>query len=268
MKKLLLIAACVVIFILVISLAKDTIIKVSVENGVRLVTGLPLKIQSFKVGIAKTLVDIKGMKLYNPKGYPDKIMLDIPEVYVDYNLSDIIKGKIHLEEMRINLEEFIVVKNQNGELNLDSLKVAQAQKTGEGPEKKGKARAPDIQIDSLGLKIGKVIYKDYSKGPKPSVQEFNVNLNEKYTNITNPHSLVSLIVVKALMNTTIVRLTNFDLGGLKGAVSDTLASTQKIAVEGAQKAQEAVKQTTEALKKTTEELKDVFQLPFGGKQKE
>ncbi|UCH12062.1 MAG: hypothetical protein JSW18_04395 [Candidatus Omnitrophota bacterium] len=276
MKKALFIVIGIVVLIFVLAFAKDIIIKISVEKGVQFVTGLPLKMESFRAGIIKTLVGIRGLRLYNPKGYKDKIMLDMPEIYVDYDLPAIMKGKVHLEEMHINVKEFVVIKNEKGELNLDSLKVVQAQKEGKKPEEKEKGKAPEIQIDSLELKIGKVLYKDYSRGGEPAVREFDVNLNEKYTNIRDPYKLVSLIVVRALMNTTIASLANFDLGGLKGTVSGALASVEKIAVETAAKTQEAAKQavqkvgeaTTDAVKKTTEGLKDVFKLPFGGSKEE
>jgi len=190
--------------------------------------------------------------------------------------------------MRIDMKEFTVVKNEKGELNLNSLKVVQAQREGKRPQEKtaqeGK-KAPEVQIDSLGLKIGKVIYKDYSRGGKPSVQEFNVNINEKYENITDPYSLVSLIVVKTLMNTSIARLTNFDLGGLQGTVSDTLSSAQKVAAkaavqaeasvrEGAKQAQEAaaaaqkeaekaVMDAQKSMEDAAKQLQEKIKLPFG-----
>jgi hypothetical protein len=297
MKKVLYVVIGILIAVVVLSVFKDVLIKASVEKGTEIVTGLRLSIQGFKVGIIKTLVGIRNLKLFNPKGFQDKVMLDMPEIYVNYDLPAIFRGKIHLEEMRIDMKEFMVVKNKKGELNLDSLKVVKAQKEGEKPEEKdkGKVKIPEIQIDSLELKVGKVIYKDYSRGGAPSVKEFNVNINERYENITNPYSLVSLLVVKALMNTTIANLTNFDLQGLSGTVSETLASAQKLAteavvqagetikqttkvaqeaVQGTQKAaqatvgeaEEAVKETAGTLKKTTEGLTDMLKMPFGSKE--
>ena len=278
MKKTLTILIGVVVVLVVLSFVKDTLVKASVEKGVELVTGLPLKMRSLNVGIINTLVGIRNLRLFNPSGYKDKIMLDMPEIYVDYDLPALIKGKIHLQEMRIDLKEFTVVKNEKGELNLDSLKVVRTQKQGEKAQKQEAGKAPEIQIDSLALKIGKVIYKDYSGGGTPSVREFNVNLNEKYENITDPYSLVSLIVVKTLMNTTIARLTNFDLKGLQGSISDTLASTQKVATETAaqaketlnktavqvrEAAKEASKKAQETVQSTTETLRKSFKLPFG-----
>lgn len=266
MKKLFVVLIVVITMMLILSFAKDTIIKVSVEKGVELVTGLPLRTQSFKVGIVRQLVRVKNLRLFNPKGYKDRIMLDMPEIYVDYNLPAIIKGKVHLQEMRLNMKEFIVVKDEKGKLNLDSLKVVQAQKEGKKLGSEEKEKVPEIQIDNLELKIGKAVYKDYSRGGEPSIKEFEINLNERYKNIKNPYALVSLIVVKALKNTTIAGLTGFDLQGLQGTISDTLATAQKVAVKAVEKAQETVKETAETLKKTTETLTETLKFPFGSKE--
>ena len=287
MKKIIIIVTIVLVILLVLSFAKNIIAKTSVSAGVRAMTGLKLSMKSMNIGVFRTLIGIKELKLHNPPGFPDKLMVSMPEIYVDYDLGAFLKKKVHLEEMRLNLKEFTVVKNEKGELNLDLLKVVQAQKEGKKPQEQEKGKAPEMQIDSLELKIGKVIYKDYSRGRVPSVREFKINLNERYENISNPYTLVSLIVVKALMNTTIARLADIDLDGLQGTISDTLASAQKIATEAAvkaqeavketaektqeaakqasQKAQEAAKETTEILKKTTEGLKDKIKLPFGSK---
>ena len=131
--------------------------------------------------------------------------------------------------------------------------------------------APKIRIDYLHLKIGKAVYKDYSAGGAPSVREFNIGIDDTYTNIDNPNTLVSLIVVKALSGTAIASLANFDIGSLSSSVSGSLASAQK-AVTSAQAAVTSVmgkgnvtaaagataKDATEAVKKTAESLGGMF----------
>lgn len=266
-KKWIIIVAYVLAALLVLGVVKDFVIKVAVEQGVGIVTGLKLRMGSFRIGMINTLVDIRNLRLLNPPAFKDRNMVDMPRIYIAYNLPAIFGGKIHLKDAVINLKEFVVVKNEKGELNLDSLKVVQAQKTGEKPEAKAGGKAMQIQIDKLRLKIGKAVYKDYSAGGAPRVTEFNVNLDEEYTNITNPYALVSLIVVKSLANTSISRLTNFDIKGLSGSISDTLASANKMAAETAQKAQETVKQATDAAKKAQDAAKTLegaFKNPFGG----
>jgi hypothetical protein len=254
------------------------IIKTSVTTGVKAMTGLKLSIRSMNVGVFKSLIGINELQLYNPSGFKDKIMMDLPEIYVDYNLGAIMGGKAHLEEVRLNLKEFIVVKNEAGELNLDSLRVVK-ETEGEVAEKddgkKEKTEMPDIQIDLLALKIGKVIYKDYSKGGSPKVREFNVNIDERYENITDPQSFVRLIIVKALKNTTIASLANFNIGKLQKGLTDTVRKTAEKAMQAPGKAVEAGKdlieeKAAETAKETVGKAADTLKkfLPFGKKEKE
>ena len=230
------------------------------------------------VGVFKSLIGINELQLYNPSGFKDKLMMDLPEIYVDYNLGAIMGGKAHLEEVRLNLKEFIVVKNEAGELNLDSLRVV---KETEGEEaekddsKKEKTEMPDIQIDLLELKIDKVVYKDYSKGGSPKVREFNVNIDERYENITDPQSFVRLIIVKALKNTTIASLANFNIGKLQKGLTDTVRKTAEKALQAPGKAVEAgtdliEEKAAETAKETVGKAADTLKkfLPFGKKEKE
>jgi len=259
MKKLFVGIVIVVLILFVLSFAKDIIAKTAVSAGVRAITGLNLSMRSINIGILKTLVGINGLKLFNPVGFPDRLMMDMPEIYVDYNLGAIFRGKIHLRELRLNLKEFVVIKNESGQLNLDSLKVVKEKK-----QKRVRAEAAGImpfQIDVLELKVGKVIYKDYSGGTPPMVQEFNVNINERYENITDPYNLARLIVVRTLRKTIISRLANFDLGPLQDQLGKTLQEAGKIAEELGGKAlgdvatkaqgaaQEAAEKAGEAIKK-------------------
>ena len=277
-RKIITIPAIVLVVIIALFFGKNMIIKTSVTTGVKAMTGLKLSIRSMNVGVFKSLIGINELQLYNPSGFKDKLMMDLPEIYVDYNLGAIMGGKAHLEEVRLNLKEFIVVKNEAGELNLDSLRVV---KETEGEEaekddsKKEKTEMPDIQIDLLELKIDKVVYKDYSKGGSPKVREFNVNIDERYENITDPQSFVRLIIVKALKNTTIASLANFNIGKLQKGLTDTVRKTAEKALQAPGKAVETGKdlieeKAAETAKETVGKAADTLKkfLPFGKKEKE
>jgi hypothetical protein len=269
-RKVIIIPAIVFAVLIALFFGKNMIIKTSVTAGVRAMTGLKLSMSSMNVGIFKTSIGIEELQLYNPPGFVDELMIDVPEVYVDYDLGAFIEGKTHLEEVRLNLKEFIVVKNTDGQLNLDSLKVVKAEE--EEVIKKGKkekTKMPELQIDVLELKIDKVIYKDYSKGTPPKVKEFNVNINERFENITNPKTFGRLIILKALKNTTIARLTNFDVGRLQEKVTETVKkATEEVrettdkAVEVGKDIEEKIKETArEKVKKAADTIKKI--LPFG-----
>jgi uncharacterized protein involved in outer membrane biogenesis len=254
MKKIGIIIVVAVIICAALFGMRNIIAKVGIEKASEVVIGLKIGVGSLDMDIAKTTVDIKGFRLYNPKGFEDKIMVDMPEIYVDYDLPAVLKGRIHMYDMRLDLKECVVVKNKDGKLNLDSLKAVQDLAMEKKPGQVSKDAAPDFQIDLLELKIGKVVYKDYSKGGMPHVLQFNINLNEKFKNITDPDALVSLIVVKVIMNTTIGKLIKLDITGLQDTVGNTLTSATRI-VGGAGKT------VTGAAGGITDKLK----LPFGGK---
>lgn len=265
-KKISIILISIVALLIVFLLAKNMIIKAGVRAGVKAVTGLKLDIDSMRIGVVTTLVDIKGLRLFNPDTFTDPVMVDLPAIYVDYDLFALLKKKIHLEQVKIDLKEFLVVKNKEGALNLDALKAVQAQGGKETTkEARPATRSPDIQIDVLELKIGKVVYKDYSRGGEPKIHTFDINIDERYENITNPNALARLIVVKALTNTTIGRLANFDIGPLADSISGTLRSGVSLATDAAKKTVDAAaeigKGTIDTLKKTGEGIKNI--LPFG-----
>lgn len=221
---------------LILLTARNGIAKVVVENGVKLVTGLPLKIEKLNIGLSSTLIDVEGLKIYNPAGYEENMMGDIPKIYLDYKLAAFLQGKVHLEAVKIHLEQFTVVKNRNGETNINSIKALQAQtapkKGSKTPAKNQKMLA--VRIDFLELKVGKVIYKDYSGGGAPSIQEYKINLDEKFQNVENLNALVSIIVVKALAGTALANLPDLNLSGLSDSVSGALASSGAMAKQWAE----------------------------------
>lgn len=270
MKKSFIVISIIFALLVAVFFGKNLIVKTSVKAGVKAMTGLKLNIKSMNVGILNSLIGMNGVQLFNPPGFVDELMVDLPEVYIDYDLGAFIKRKVHLEEVRLNLKEFSVIKNEKGELNLDSLRVVKGEKEEKVEGEKEKTKMPELQIDVLELKIGKVVYKDYSKGTPPKSKEFNVNIDERYENITDPRAFISLIIVKALKNTTIARLTNFNLGALQENVAGKLKETTRKVMETADKVIETGKddvgkKVKEAAKETIEKTTDTLKkfLPFG-----
>jgi uncharacterized protein involved in outer membrane biogenesis len=247
MKKLGIIVAIIVGVFALLFLFKNVLIKMAVEGGTKKATGLELTIEDMDVGLLSSKVDITDMQLLNPAGFPDKVMIDIPKFLVDVELASFFKGKAHVETIVLDLKELMVVRNKDRNLNLSALKsVSEKQQKGKKPveeEAKKEKKAPQVVIDTLVLKIGKVTYKDYSWGTKPLTKTFTIGINEVYRNITDPKKLVNLIIVRALQKTNIAQLANFDLGSLKADVGDTLKTVEKAATEAGEKELEDLEKT-------------------------
>ncbi|MBI2104971.1 MAG: hypothetical protein HYT90_05275 [Candidatus Omnitrophica bacterium] len=235
LKKILVIAAVVVVGVVV---ARNVIAKELVVRGVKAATGLGVGVDRIEIGLRETRVGASGVTVLNPKGFPEPVMVSMPELYVDYDFGSLLKGAPHLEEVRLQLEELTVIRNAQGQVNVNSLRSVREQRTAGGaPRKQPPAKAPQVQIDRLQVKIGRVVFKDYSQGGSPLVKEFNVNVDERFENVTNPQALASAIVTKALARTTISQLANIDVEALKASAAQGLMGAATRALDSAVGAQ-------------------------------
>lgn len=199
------VVAAVIVVVFILGIVKDQIVRSTVMVGASAVLGAPVKVDQFSVGVLRHSVRIKGFKIYNPEGFPADILLDMAEVSVDYNLGALLQGKLHLPLAVIDLQEMVIVKNKDGKLNVDALKVAQKQETPAEDEKASKpTQEMPMQIDMLTLNIGKVVFKDYSKGDQPVIEVFDVNLKDKtFKDIKSAQQFALLIMVEAMKPTAI-----------------------------------------------------------------
>ncbi|HPW77511.1 MAG: hypothetical protein BWY44_00787 [Candidatus Omnitrophica bacterium ADurb.Bin292] len=234
----------VAVFVVVV-LARNVIVKAAVELGAKAAVGLPVNIKMLDIGLQQTYLDIEGLNVGNPEGFGNETMVDMPKVFVDYHLSDIMSGKLHLEKVEFDLRQFTVVRNRDGKLNINSIKGIEQDKTSSGkPETpKKETKAMPIQLDHVHLKIGKVVFIDRS-GAQESVREFNINLDESYENITEQGALIRVIVLRVMTKTPLAMLTNFDLGSLQSSVGGIVGSATDLASQTAAKGLDTIKTTT------------------------
>jgi hypothetical protein len=244
MKLIMKLLTLVIVVLVVLVLARNGVVKAVAENGVRAVTGMPLSIGKLDISFSKTLLDIENLVVKNPAGFHDTSLVDIPKILVDFELGSFLRGKGHIENIEFGLDQFTVVKNEKGELNLDRLKALagtqkpSAQKPQQEPTTPSKPMP--MQIDVMRLKIGKVVYIDYSGG-QPTTKEFKINLDQTFQNISDLQSVVRLIVLKAMLSSGLSNLVDFDIAGLQSAVTDSLNASAKMAAEAAQKGLDTLK---------------------------
>ncbi len=249
------------VLVVVLAAGRNVIIKAVVEHGVRIVTGLPLEIETLEVGLARPVLDVRGLTLSNPPDFPDPVMAEVPEIYVRYDLPAILGGTLHLPEVRLHLKKFAVVRAADGRLNLDALKALQASASKEGkapgrPEKRPPAKPAEemaLRIDSLDLKIGEVVSKDYSGAGGPTVRRFKLGIDEHLEDIDSPQTLVRRIVLKVFSVTKIPDMLPAGIQGAAALLGDTVTTAGKAAAG-------VVGSVGGTLEKTTDRIKKL--LPF------
>ena len=194
MKKAIILFLVVVITFLGLGVAKDQIIKSVVAIVASQITGAPVEIGSFSLGVFNQSVRISGFKIFNPSGFPKGILVDISKINVDYDIGALLRGKLHLVNAEIELKEMGLVKNKEGMLSVDSLKIV---KEGKNKKDKSSGQMP-MQIDMLKLGMGKIILKDYSSGGEPVIKVYDINIHKVYKNITSAQQLTALILTEPM----------------------------------------------------------------------
>jgi len=257
-KKFRWIVILLLALVITVALGKDLVARVAVSTAVRWVTGLRLEMASLEVGVLSPVIRIRHLRVYNPEGFPEPLMADFPEIAVRYRLSGLLARPIHLQEVTLDLEQFMVVKDSRSQLNLDALKVVQASKPAAGPRSRPTHPSSDIHIDVLDLRIGTVIYKEYGRAGPPVVREFPVQLDERYEQITNLQGLGALIVSRALVNTAIANLTHLDVQAIHSLAVDSLGGAAVVARHAIRLGSEAVGTVTGGAKKAAGWLKKVL----------
>jgi len=273
MKAIKILLGVVVVLVLVLVLGRNVIVPIIADPVLKAMTGLTLEMEKFEIGIFSTRLDIQGLKIYNPNDYEDRVMVDLPRLYVDYDLSDIIGGTIHLTDVKFFLTEVVLVKRADGSSNLDGImrlaeKKSEEPAVKEKPEGKSKKAPPEIVLDQVEIRIGKFVSKTYNASGKADVKEIKINIDKRYEKKSVQMIMADLsqYTFKVLAQMTL----SLGLGDISGMLTGTLGSVADLGLGTARKGMETGKDVvgnaTDVLKDTTKGLTNIIKLPFGNKE--
>ena len=157
----------------------------------------PVKVGRVSLGLSGA--GIYGLVIGNPKGFNEKRLASVPEASVTYDLGALFKGKVHLKQIRINMQEVTIERNGEGKFNLMEIKAlkkpAQAPVESKQPEPakpqdpskpSEPTKLPPLQIDEVNLDLGKARFA--SNG---TVKEFDLGVkNQTFHNVTYAPALI------------------------------------------------------------------------------
>ncbi|MBF0388424.1 MAG: hypothetical protein HQL20_11360 [Candidatus Omnitrophica bacterium] len=187
MKRIWIVLGIVLFVLAGFLVVKDQIIKLVLTSVVSRATGARVHIDGFSLNILSSTVNISGLKVFNPQGFPEGILMSCPRIDIIYDRETLFKVKRHLNLVNIELAEIGLTTNREGKLNVKSLKVAHSDS----------APVP-IQIDLVTLGIGKIIFKDYRHGPEPDVRVQEVNGHKSYKCIPTVRQLIALVMAEPM----------------------------------------------------------------------
>ena len=243
-KKIKFIVSVIAVF-LFLGFAKNMIVQAAIAGSISAAAHVPVEISKTSAMLSSSSIRLGGFRALNPNGFPEKVMLDVPSIWVQYDPPSFFKGQAHFKEVGIDLRELRVIKNRDGKLNIDSVKP-----TREENEKRRKAaetsqanRKPmKLKIDKLTLSIGRVVYVDYSVGGSPQTQVFEIGIRDRlFTNVEDATTLVNLVMFEALRRTTLSRILNMDLSLFKNGAFGAFDEGMNLFSGSSQKVEDTAK---------------------------
>lgn len=167
--KLLLILG--LIFILVTAFFRHTLTRILIEKVTRHVTGLKLSIEDLNLDILNSSLDMKGIILFNPPGFKNEVMGRASEIFIKYDLLGFLRGRFRLRQIKAEIDEINIIKNEQGKSNVSSFKKAKSSKDASStPAAQKKIKASKKQkrtkylIDKLEISVKKVTFMNYKAG--------------------------------------------------------------------------------------------------------
>jgi hypothetical protein len=200
MKKILIkLILLVVVLGVVAFLARNIIARISVEYGVKKMTGFPLEIGRVDVGLLNGTLEVTNLKLSNPSEFHGGTFVDLPLFKVDYTTLSMLTGSPHIKELVVNVEQVMLVKNEKGEVNAQAIQnklvaAKPASTGGEQPSEPAKVeKKAKYQVDLVRIHIGTLIKRTYGKDGKPNDIKIVMNVDREFKNISESTSISSLV---------------------------------------------------------------------------
>lgn len=190
LKVLLIIALIMAVAAGCVYLFREAIIKTVVETVVSMEIGAPVSIDSVKIENNRDTLIFKGFKIYNPKGYPDHVLMKIKDMNLIYDREKLREFYLHVTYLDAEIGRIVVIKNKKGELNINALKL------GEDNNR--------FHIDVFELSIDQVVYEDHSQAGEPDIKVYDVKIKDKsFHDIPSMDYFFNLILQQAIENTAI-----------------------------------------------------------------
>jgi hypothetical protein len=212
-------------------------------------TGFDVTVKSLVLNPFKAEVDVHGLLVKNPHTFPRTEYLDIPTFHARAPLKTLWAANPVIDFVRVEIQQITFVRNSDGTLNatlfydrlFPALKEQKPTPTPRPVTKPGERPAPtkppeptkpprerpapdkpEFLIRRLELKLHRVVTDDrYSR--TPTNKEFNLAIDQTFSDVTDPAQLFTPAVIRALspVATAITGLIPGSLGDVLNRAVDT-----------------------------------------------
>ncbi|OQX82843.1 MAG: hypothetical protein B6D53_03660 [Candidatus Omnitrophica bacterium 4484_49] len=191
-KKLILV---VIILGVIFYFLQDQIMKFALPYIIAKNSNVKVRIAKVDSELQKGYIRLAGIVVLNPQGFKQEKLAEINSVVIDLNLKRLLLNKIHFSKLFVDIATIYIVKGENGMVNISRIKKP-------GTESKKEKRRRQISIDKMHIRVGEVIYVDYSQKPARA-KRIRLNLDKEFTDVTDLRKTLIPLFTQIAVNKTL-----------------------------------------------------------------
>jgi hypothetical protein len=181
------------VFFAVASLAWMIFLPAIVRRELRETTGFDFRVAVLKADPFSGRVVVMGLSAMNPPSYPSPDFFELRELRADVNVfSWLFSDHVVINELDVDTEKIVLIRQHDGKSNAGDFMAAFSHGAA-APA----AKHRDYLVRKLHIRLGELSVEDYT-GSKTDKQDYKLNIDQSYTNVTNPKDLLVPQVVKTL----------------------------------------------------------------------
>jgi len=242
----------IALILLVISFfAVKHMVLVSVaKNLVKHFLALEIHMNSVSLNPVNGSIIVKGLKIYNPRGFKDRVLGYVPLVVLDFKPKTLLEKGTFFDSIVIHVKELNIIRNEDDVVNLSRVKALT-------PQEKAK-EIPPFLVDSYVVEVGKVRYIDYTKEEEEEREkEIALDIKEEYKNLKDTDNIAKIIAYKIFFNGKIGNI-GVDIQKIQSDLAKLAEQNKKLADEIAKISEEKIDKAKEVVKEKIEKTKEVI----------
>ena len=154
LQVLLGVSGFLILLVAVILLNLDWVAKKSLTVALRSATGCEVKVGSVELGLRAGTFRLEKLVVSNPPGFGDGLLLDLPELFLEYDSAAAATNALHFKQVRLNVAELGLVVDAKGYTNFFALNRT-LEKMQKGQTRSPKTPPNFTGIDTLTVSLGR-----------------------------------------------------------------------------------------------------------------
>jgi len=183
----------VLAIVLVVTLTFDMAAGFALKSIIQSVTGTKVHADRIHLSVLRGTLIVRNMRVMSPRGFPKGKLAYIPTIDVSFDTFSFFSATPRIHELKVHVREIVVVKNKDGQLNVDALNISHG--TDNEPTK--------ISVSKFVLSLDRVIQRDLT-GAKPVIQLHEIALKEAtYEDLPGASKVIGVVLGQALQSAAI-----------------------------------------------------------------